>query len=586
MRLIAKTARDTAEPGLQAIDLMRKGSMVHQIYKATGDTRFRVEASNACSEKPLPPGGTCNLLSPNLEKFSTDPDEYEDELKFIVPFFVRLSDNVVTYELENKKYPLPMQGWLMERVREIGLGMTNLHGWFLKQDLQYDSDEAADKIEQFFSYYAYQTFLASMNLAEEKGNAPAWDMVEDKTKFMESIYFKNIVNEYFDGDVSKVKGLRNMAHMSVAPTGTLSLVFPTPTVSTGVEPIFAPCFWKKTRAIKKGIYTHYFTIPERIKEYVLSKLDPNSEDYKKLFEFPGSLEDNDGVIGNELKTIVERALPEGFFKAAHEIDPLQKIKMMGRLYKWIDAAVSCTYNLPRTSSPDDVLDIYMKAYDAGVRAVSVYVDGSREGILILEDPITYAKKYEAKLNKVCVERPESIIPNCAPRRPKELQCDIHHTSVKGEMFLVMVGIMDDHPFEVFAGPAEDLYLPKSCTKGLIVKEGSGKYGLHVTIRRSPVVYQDLASVLMSDDQKALTRMLSLSLRHGAPPRYIVDQLKKSNGNITAFSTAVSRVLSKYIGTYNLKGNASKCPKCGENSLIFSEGCVKCSDTKCGYSRCG
>ena len=443
-----------------------------------------------------------------------------------------------------------------------------------------------DKAEEFFSYYAYQTFKASIKLAEEKGNAPAWDMVSDKSAFMNSIYFKSIVDKYFDGDVSKVKGLRNMAHMSIAPTGSLSLVFPKPTLSTGVEPIFAPCYWKKTRAVKKGIYTHYFTIPDRIQEYVLSKLDEDSDDYNKLKEFPGSLEDNDGVIGNSLKDIIYNALPEGFFKAAHEINPLQKIKMMGKLYKWVDAAISCTYNLPRNATEQDVMSIYMEAYEAGVRAVSVYVDGSREGILLLEDPITYSKKYEAKLGKICSERPVSIMPNCAPKRPSEIECVIHHTSVKGEMFLVMVGMMDGHPFEVFAGPAEDLYLPKSCTKGVIVKEGGGKYSLHVTIRRSPVIYQDLASVLMSDDQKALTRLLSLSLRHGAPPRYIVEQLKKSNGNITAFSTAVARVLSKYIGTYNLTGDESKCPKCGENSMIFSEGCIKCANEKCGYSRCG
>lgn len=735
MDLIAKTAFDTAEPGIQLIDSMRRGSMVHQVYEATGDDRFKVISSNACcfteqnqiltdkgsitiaelrerissgeilkalsknidadtleykdivnvfvrengkpvttvnvhvsngstlectpdhkfyvfkkglveaqnliesdylfnsdnnivkvekvefntekkptfnievednhnyfvggilvknSEKPLPKFSCCNLLSPNFEMFSTDPKEYKEQLEFIVPFLVRLSDNVVTYEIENKKYPLEQQAFILNATREIGLGMTNLHGWFLKQDIAYDSDEAIKVAEEFFSYYAYQTFKASKELGKEKGSAPAWDMVEDKSFFMKSIYFKNIVDKYFDGDYTKITHMRNMAHMSIAPSGSISLVFPKPVVSTGVEPMYAPAYWKRTRAIKQGVYTHYFTVPPRVKEYVLSKLkDPEdetgldqSEDYLKLKLFPGSKEDNDGSIGTELKNIIDRAVPKGFFKAAHEINPLQKVKLMGKLYKWIDAAVSCTYNLPRTATVEDVKSIYVEAYKAGVRAVSVYVEGSREGILITDDPVTYAKKYSKTVEGVCSDRPLTIAPTCAPKRPKELPCDIHHTSVKGEMFLVMVGLMDGHPFEVFAGPSEDLYLPKSCNEGIITKEGGGKYALHVTIRRSPVVYQDLASVLMSDDQKALTRLLSLSLRHGVPPKFIVEQLKKSNGNITAFSTAVARVLSKYIGTFNLEGDESKCPECGENSLIFTEGCIKCANDSCNYSRCG
>ena len=583
--LIVEMSHKTAEPGVQFIDKLREGYMVHQVYKATGDERFKGISTNACSEKFLAPYGVCNLLSPNMEMFSTDEEEYKQELEYLVPFMVRLSDNVTEYELRNELSPLKEQRWILEQVREVGLGITNIHGWLLKQNIAYDSDEAIDRVEKFFKKYACEVFKSSMDLGREKGNAPAWDLVKDKKHFMGSVYFRNIVNELFDGNYDAVKHMRNLAHMSIAPTGSLSGTFPVLCFSYGVEPVISPYYWRKTRAVEQGLYTYYFIVPKRVKEYVMSKLDKNSEEYKVLESFTGSARDDDGKIGNVIKDIIDKALPKGFFKPAHYIDPIQKIKLMGAIYKWVDAAVSCTYNLPRKASIDNVAAIYTNAFKYGVRAVSIYVDGSREGILIFEDPKTTEANNDSK-NNICNDRPSSIVPNCAPKRPKELPCDIIFTSIKGEKWTVLVGLFDGQPYEIFCGSSEDLYLPKSCKKGIIRKQGGGKYELEVTIRRSKVIYKDLADMLMNDEQKTITRILSLSMRHGILPRYIVEQLKKANGNITAFSTAVSRVLSRYIGTYVLTGGDNKCPKCGEESMVFSEGCVKCSNETCGYSRCG
>lgn len=583
--LICKTAYASAEPGVQYIDLMRSGSMVQQVFEATGDRRFELRSTNACSEKILPAYGSCNLSSINMEMFSTNIEALKDELSFVVPLVVRLSDNVVTYEINNNLSPLAKQKEILGLTREIGCGITNLHGWLLNADIPYDSDEAIKRTEGFMKYYAFNVFKSSMALGQEKGSAEAFTMVKDKSYFMKSIYFKNVVNEFFDGEFSDIVHMRNMAHMSIAPTGSLSNTFPRPCISSGIEPVIGIAYWRKTRAIDKGVYTYYFIIPNRLKDYLLTQLDSGSEDYKALASFSGSELDPDGIIGNKLIAIIDRTLPPGFFKPAHLIDPEKKIKLMAGAYKWIDACVSCTYNLPNTATAQDVANIYMKAYDHGVRAVSIYVDGSREGILIFEDPKTNAKKQEGVKMHICEERPATIMPNCAPKRPIELKCDIHHTSVKGEWYLVMVGLLDNQPFEVFAGPSEDLYIPRSCTEGKIIKQGGGKYALEVMIRKSPVVYKDLASVLMSDDERAVTRLISISLRHGVPPRYIVEQLKKSNGNITAFSTAISRVLARCIGAYTLD-EKSICPSCGKASLMFTEGCIKCSDPECTYSRCG
>jgi len=584
---LSERAKTTGEPGVQYRNLLQNSIMYKAIADKLGDERFLPHSSNACSEKFMAPYSVCNLSSINMEMFSTNELEYISELENIIPHITRMADNVITVELNSKVSPLEEQRWIVEQLREIGMGITNVHGWLLKQDIAYDSDEAIKVVTSFIKHYARVVFSSSMALGQEKGSAPAFDLLKDKTDYMTTTYFKNIVDTFYGGDASLIKFMRNMAHMSIAPTGSLSNTFPKPCVSSGIEPVISPFYWRKTRAVEKGVYTYYFVVPGRIKEYVLSKLDKDSEDYKTLEAFPGSVQDELGIAGKVISDVISRNLPKGFFKPAHELDPMQKIKLMGSVYDWIDASISCTYNLPVTATTEDVRNIYMAAYNHGVRAVSIYVDGSREGILIFEDPITNKNRFSGKSRPVCTTRPTTIVPNCAPKRPQMLPCDIHYTSVNGETWVVLVGLFDDSlPFEVFCGPLADLYLPKSCTSGKIVKAGGGKYSLEVEIRKSPVVYQDLAQTLMSDAQRALTRILSLCLRHGVPPKFLVSQMRKTNGLVTDFSKAVSRVLSKYADTYEVKDGDNKCPKCGENSLIHASGCIECITAGCGYSRCG
>lgn len=310
-------------------------------------------------------------------------------------------------------------------------------------------------------------------------------------------------------------------------------------------------------------------------------MDENSDDYQKLSEFTGSVEDNDGKIGMEMVEIIQKYISSEFFKPAHEINYNKKIELMGNAYKWVDAAISCTFNLPVIASKDDIKNIYKTAYYNGVRAVSVYREGSREGILIFEDPNTHKSKQER--NKICEERPEKIQFVCAPKRPEVLPCNIHHCSVKGDPWLVLVGLLDNEPYEIFAGEQADIYIPKSVREGNIVKHGGGEYSLQVKIRRADVEYKDIAKELMTPEQRSLTRLVSLCLRHGTPHEFIVDQLKKANGDITDFVNVVSRILSKYIKeAYFAK--VDKCPICGD-PMIMSEGCMKCISCH-GYSKCG
>lgn len=583
---IAKHAHDTAEPGIQYIDLMREGSIVQAIADATSDDTYKIISTNACSEKPLAAYAICNLLSINMEMFSNEPKKFNEQLKKIVPYLVRLADNVTEYELKHNLSPLQEQKDIVSRLREIGLGITNIHGWLLKADTAYDSAEATVTVENFMKQYAYHAFEASIALGKEKGSAPAFDLVEDKTKLMTSKFFKNIVDAFFDGDATKVTHLRNCALMSIAPTGSLSSTFPTPCISSGIEPVIGAYYWRRTRAIDKGTYSHYFVIPNRVKQYILSKIKDNEcNDYLTLEMFPGSAHDEDGTIGLELIDIMNRYVPEGFFKPAHEIDALQKVKMMGKVYDWVDAAISCTYNMDNKATAEDVETIYMAAYDAGVRAVSVYRDGSREGILIFEDPITNKARFENKPGQLCEDqRPIKITPVCAPKRPRDLPCNIHHCSVKGTPWLVLVSTLDGVPYEIFAGESEEgLYIPKTCKEGVITKHRGGKYSLEVKIRRTEVEYKDVAHTLMNTEQRVITRMLSLSMRHGTPLEFIQEQLKKANGDITEFSTVVARVLGNYIKEYIYLKDDKVCPNCGQETMIREESCSKCIN--CHYSKC-
>lgn len=581
---IANSAYLSAEPGVQYIDLMRNGSMVQCVYLATGDEKYQITGSNACSEKPLPPYSVCNLLSVNMENFSVEKEEYEKELEEIVPYLVRLSDNAIQYELDNKLSPLQEQREMVKSLREIGIGITNVHGWLLKQNLPYDSDEAILCLENFMKNYSFNVFKSSVELGKEKGNCPAFDLVKDKSIFMNSIYFKNIVNEFYNGDPKNIQYMRNMAHMSIAPTGSLSSTFPSPCISSGIEPVIGLYYWRRTRAIDAGQYTYYFIIPQRLKEYLISNIPKETEDYKIINNFGGSEEDNDGNIGLKIISIIDKYFPKDFFKPAHKISPFKKIKMMGSLYKWIDAAISCTYNLPEDADEDIVEKIYLEAWKNGIRAVSVYREGSRQGILIFEDPETNRKKYEIGYKNSEI-RPKSIEYSLSPKRPRTLPCNIHHCSIKGNPWLVIVSLLNGEPYELFAGEKDDIYISNKVKNGEISKGKNGKYSLEIKNNKSNIIFDDIAETLMTAEQKALTRLISLSMRHGTPLEFIQKQLKKANGDITDFSTVVARVLSGYIKQYLYLKDDIVCPKCKQESMIKTESCMKCSNPECGYSRC-
>jgi len=576
---IATQAFKSAEPGIQYRDLLQNALMYKAIYDETKDKKFLPHSSNACSEKFMAPYSVCNLSSINMGMFSIKKEDYQKELESIIPYIVRFADNIIEYELKYNLSPIPQQKEIVTLLREIGLGITNVHKWLLNQELPYDSDEAIKVIEDFMSYYAYIVFKSSIELGKEKGNAPAFELLKDKKSLMNTTYCRNIVNKFFEGDINKVTHMRNMAHMSIAPSGSISSVFPTPCLSSGIEPLISHYYWRRTRAVDKGKYTYYFIIPDEIKKFLINYIRKqekyDEQDIALLENFNGSVLDDDGTIGKKYIKIFEKYLPADFLKPAHKIDPLQKVKLMSSIYKWIDASISCTFNLPTSATVKDIEEIYYKAYEKGVRAVSVYVDGSREGILIFDDPMTHKKKYGEIIDT------EGIVTKTAPKRPEVLPCDIHHCMIKGQKWLVLIGLFNSEPYEVFAGESDDIYLPKTVKNGSIIKKSKGIYSLVTKIRNAEIEFKNIANLLMNGEQRALTRLISTSLRHGVPREFIIEQLKKASKDLTEFAVVVSRVLSMYAGKQI--SYKDLCPICKE-PMMKEEGCLKCYN--CNYSKCG
>jgi len=350
MRMIAEHSHATAEPGVQFIDLMKQ----YSILEAMG---YPIVATNACSEAPLPKNGVCLLSSINVGKVpAIDDEDFNDYIKETAYSLIRFLDNVAQYELNNThKSPLMAQYKSVEDLRQVGIGVTNLHAWVYKQGFGYDSDEGVDAIEYFFRVLFYWAFTASLDLAKERGACPAWQKIsnheEMETKFLTRFFdeFPELRDEY------RSTGLRNSSLLSVAPTGSLSLTFSDDILSTGIEPLIGRYYWQKTRALSKGnYYDYYFRIPETVKKLVLEAIDDHIDIYgsanvaveiehkRIISEFPGSVLDNNGKVGKELISIIDLYIKPEQLRTAYEIDPFKKVDMMSRVQKYVDAAISVT----------------------------------------------------------------------------------------------------------------------------------------------------------------------------------------------------------------------------------------------------
>ena len=532
-KIIVDSATTTAEPGLLFWDNVIKNSPAD----CYADLGYKTISTNPCSELPLEAYGACTLLSMNLARY-TSRDFTEDakfnEEEFLKDVYVatRFLDNVKT--IDAGLMPIKKQREHALESRRIGMGIHGLADAMANLRIKYDSDEGVNFIDSLFEKYTKAVYSASAELAKEKGPFPMFDAEREKDHpFLTRIGFAGVPR-------------RNVACMTLAPTGTVSLLSQT---SSGIEPVFRNIY---TRRVK---IHHNMTIKPEDKDRVYT--DSMGDKWLEYKIYESNPQRYIKMNGTE-------ELPE-YFVTSEQIDWDKRVEIQAAITNWLVHSCSSTINLPKGTSTETVGNIYMKAWKSGCKGMTVYVDGCRDGVLITEDSKAESKK------KVEVDGFNAI------KRPKKIPCDIYQITADGEKWTVMVGLVDDKPYEIFCGKPKKVVLGKT-EKGYIEKEGRGTYSLHIG---DDTILKDISDIF-TDTQGSITRLISTSLRHNVNIQFIVQQLEKSDGNITSFNKAIARVMKKYIKN-GAKEQGAKCPECGQESIIREEGCVKCSS--CGWTKC-
>ena len=509
-KLLCKYTLKYAEPGILYVNRMRNYNMM-QFH-----SEYRIETCNPCSEQPLPKHGACNLCSINLSEFVlnpyTDKSEFAiDQLKAAIKVIVPAMDKIIDENADN--HALPEQKEMALNYRNIGIGVMGLHDCLVKLGLTYGSNESLKFTAELMRNIFRFAVTESVRLGKDLGSFPKYE-----PSVWDSDIIKNTFNKQEIEHFKQINCLRNCSLLTVAPTGSIGTMFG---VSTGVEPFFAVKYTRRTVS-----------------------LDGKEQFYDVYID---ALKDYQRITGNNDIPV--------FFNTSAEIDYNNRILMQAALQDYCDTAISSTINLPKGTTQEVIEDIYLKAWKAGLKGVTVYVDGSRDPILSTDN------------------KPKSIPVTGAPKRPETLPCDIYKVKVKGENFIVCVGLYDEKPYEVFVFRLKH-NVPLFDNNGTITKKSKGVYSLD----SSELKIANLLNTDISVEEKAATLYSSMLLRHGINIKYIIKTAKKVNDNITSFSSAMCRVLAKYVPVTT----EGKCPECGAD-LVHSGGCVSCSS--CGYSRC-
>lgn len=514
LKLLAKRNWEWAEPGLLYWDRVTEYNMLDN------DEKFNYAGVNPCAEEPLPAGGSCLLGSINLNEFVLDPftniaridfDALEDAVSIAVLGLNQvLNEGMMLHPLEEQRESV--RNW-----RQIGLGTMGLADMLIKLGVTYGSKLALTVTNNVYKAIAKASIIASLELAKVKGCYPMCN----KDKLVESSFIRTLDLPMQVVEDIRTYGLHNSQLLTCAPTGSIATMLE---VSTGVEPNFALHYMRKTQSLN-GRDTFYEVDAKIVEDYK----------YNKTFTLNDKLPD--------------------YFVESKDVLPIDRIKMQAVLQKYTDASISSTINLPNEATIDDVYNIYVEAWKHGLKGVTIYRTGcNREGILI-------------------TKKPDSILTTGAPKRPVMLPCDIHKIKVKGENFIVCVGLYEGKPYEVFVFKLKH-NVGFSDTKGEIIKVKKGVYSLN----SRELVIANLLNTGISVEEKAATLYSSMLLRHGVNIKYIIKTAKKVNDNITSFSSAMCRVLAKYLP----KEVEGVCPNCG-GKIINEGGCRHCES--CEWSQC-
>ena len=594
MELIAKNMHANGEPGIQNIDIARKYSNSDAVYDEKDEYDSRIIGTNACSEQYLSRESLCVLASINCGKFSAKREIYIGQLEKIGHSINRFLDNVNECELVHQTYATPHQALAIKKLRRTGAGVTNIAAWLFRKGMIYGTAESNESVEEFMKWYNYWLYVSTEELGKERGNFGLFN----KDKWQSAPFVSRIIKESeslnaeFKVPILRGTHARNVTVSSIAPSGTLSIMFRDFVLSYGIEPAFFLYYWKRTRmsgnlnadSNKMPTYEYYFCVPHVVREmYAEAGVPiPMMSDTIK--------DDWNGTIGKPIAKFIDEHRHKFNFKESPEINPMDKLEMMSKVMKWIDSSISVTYMLPIGSTWKEVYNFIMEAHRKEVKSIAAFPDKKMYGIvssLSFKDlafklksenvSMSHDNFSDTELKELNISR-ENIqtMPYTHPKRLPSIDADVHIVSVKGEKFVIVVGIQNNQPYEIFGGHINGFGFKFTQKNGKITKVKRGQYALEI----GDLVIDDFSKQFTPTEQ-ILFRMASMSMRHGVPIEFLVQQLQKATNDITTMASAAARVLNKYIKDGTSVGGRL-CPYCKSTDLIYNTGCVQC---KCGWSVC-
>jgi ribonucleoside-diphosphate reductase alpha chain len=573
-------AHASAEPGVLFWDTATRMTP----SDAYSDVGFGSVSTNPCGEIILSPYDSCRLMLMNLTSFVENA--WTDKASFDWGKFrnysrkaQRLMDDMIDLEIEQidkilakidvdpetdetKYYERNLWHTIRQVAvngRRTGLGVTGLGDTIAMLGQRYGSEDSIETVEEIYKWLSLASYEESIQLAKERGSFPIFDASkEEGHEFLDRVV--SSLTEEVQADYRQY-GRRNIANTTTAPAGSVSCLTQT---TSGIEPAFM-LYYKRRKKVQNG---------EEVM-FVDDLGDEWTEFNVYHHGFKQWLDSDHGTTASESDLNHAVTFSPYHGATANEIDWRAKVKLQSVAQKWICHAISNTTNLPADIDVETVKDIYMLGWELGCKGVTVYRDGSRSGVLVSTDE----KKPEES----------GIIERDAPKRPEELDCDIYHTSVKGQKWVVLVGLLNGKPYEVIGGSADQIEIPSKFRNGKLYKRvfktKNSKYDLSIGEGDNKLVVKDVVSVFDNPNHAGYTRVISTSLRHGVPVQYLVEQMQKDKEmDMFSFSKVISRCLKSYIedGTTS---TVKICPDCNaEDSVVYQEGCATCKN--CGSSKCG
>ena len=596
---IVHNAWKSAEPGVLFWDTILRES----IPDCYADLGFRTVSTNPCGEIPLCPYDSCRLLAINLYSYVENPFTPQATFNFElfkkhVAMAQRFMDDIIDLEQEkidailNKVANDPQsdevkytERHLWEKIkhktaqgRRTGVGITAEGDMLAALGLRYGTEEATEMAVKVQQTLALSAYASSVNMAKERGVFPVYDAKrEENNPFI--LRIKEHDAALYD-DMIKY-GRRNIACLTIAPTGTTSLMTQT---TSGIEPVFMPVYKRRRKVNPNDTNVHVDFVDETgdsFEEYIV--YHPKFITWMKT----QGLDTEKRYTQEEIDELVARS---PYYKAtANDVDWLMKVRMQGAIQKWVDHSISVTVNLPNSVDEELVNRLYVEAWKSGCKGCTIYRDGSRAGVLVSTQKTDKKKKKQEEdlLTK------GMKLPEVTERRPDVLECDVVRFQNNKEKWVAFVGLLDGHPYEIFTGLQDDeegIVLPKTVTKGRIIKtvlpDGTKRYDFQFQNKRGYKMTVEGLSEKFNKEYWNYAKLISGVLRYRMPIENViklVNSLQLESENINTWKVGVSRALKKYVidGT---EAKGQKCPNCGHETLVYQEGCLICKH--CGASRCG